>query len=96
MENENKSPDPVPSETWDSMLEDGGELKRKKTTFFLRIIGFLIILVSFGILMVWRSGVVNPVLRKIALGLGVLGFVLYFGTRLYEIATPRFKNRKHA
>jgi hypothetical protein len=96
MENENQKQSPASDEAWESLIEDSRELKRKKATLFLRILGFAVIIVSFGLLMLWRNGMANPLLRKIALGLGVLGFVLYFGTRLFEIATPRIRKRKSA
>jgi hypothetical protein len=94
MENEKEKPGPNPPDAWESLIEESKSLKRKKATLYLRILGFAIILVSFGILMLWRNGMALPILRKVAIGLGVAGFVLYFGTRLFEIANPQFRKNK--
>jgi hypothetical protein len=83
-------------EDWAVLIQESPKLKRKKVTFILRIVGFLLILAAFGILMLWRSGTLPPVFHPISLGVGVGGFILYFGSRLFEIIAPHFLDKKNA
>ncbi len=97
MENEEDKQKPVPyNELLDDLIDDGSKLKQQRLTLILRVIGFVMILFAFGILLLWRNGVANPMFRSIALGIGIAGFIIYFSSRLFEIIYPKVKKRKRA
>lgn len=96
MENEELPPRNVSKdELISDLIEDGPLLQQKKITLRLRILGFIMILLSFGVLMLWRNGMAASTFRTVALGMGIAGFVIYFSSRVVEIAYPKLRKRKH-
>ncbi|MBL8028628.1 MAG: hypothetical protein JNL74_19550 [Fibrobacteres bacterium] len=78
------------------LIADTPRERNFKTSFVLRIIGFALIVVAFVLVMLSRQGTINsPTLNKISFIVAAIGFLVYMGSRFYEIAgNIRAKRKK--
>lgn len=68
-------------------IADTPRARTYKTSFILRIAGFALIVLAFVLVMLARQGITNnPTLNKVSFIIAAVGFVVYMGSRFYEIA----------
>jgi len=68
------------------LIADTPRAKSFKISFIMRIAGFVLIVLAFVLVMMARQGVTdNPTLNKVSFIIAAVGFVVYMGSRMYEI-----------
>jgi hypothetical protein len=82
MENLEENKPDAREEALRDFITDGRSKNKPKKSLMLRIAGLVLLMAGLGIMILWQKGLLMPLYKTVAYGVGGAGFCLYLIGRI--------------